>query len=202
MSLVFRMNPRESAGTTICGAQGRRGSADAIGVQRPRERKDHGSGEAAGTERPRGHRPTEPRGHRATGMSYGGKTQEEVERATGIEPALSVWKTEALPLSYARDVAPREATRTTIHTSGDRRHRPEQSPPPPAPSQIDNAATAGIDRGAIVSSARTVTARVSARGSPRRLRLRCRRDTADCAATRDAVHPRLRPCRHSALHRP
>ena len=25
-----------------------------------------------------------------------------MERATGIEPAPSVWKTEALPLSYAR----------------------------------------------------------------------------------------------------
>src|SRR5664279_109022 len=29
-----------------------------------------------------------------------------MERATGIEPALSVWKTETLPLSYARTRAP------------------------------------------------------------------------------------------------
>ena len=27
-----------------------------------------------------------------------------MERVTGIEPAPSVWKTEALPLSYTRDV--------------------------------------------------------------------------------------------------
>jgi hypothetical protein len=29
-----------------------------------------------------------------------------LERATGIEPAPSVWKTEALPLSYARTAPP------------------------------------------------------------------------------------------------
>ncbi len=37
-----------------------------------------------------------------------------VERATGIEPAPSVWKTEALPLSYAR-VRPENRTRPTAY---------------------------------------------------------------------------------------
>ena len=33
----------------------------------------------------------------------GSSARMRVERATGIEPAPSVWKTEALPLSYARE---------------------------------------------------------------------------------------------------
>lgn len=56
-----------------------------------------------------------------------------VERATGIEPAPSVWKTEALPLSYAR-VRPALAGRARQPTESRNRTRsavPRAAPGPP-----------------------------------------------------------------------